>query len=699
MFLYYLLVLQIRYENAMKVAERNNIRTLAFALISAGIFRGPRSLQSVLDTAVAAVAKNEYPGLLEVHLVAFSSVEERCLHEAVLRHKKNNKFSLEKRCTEDNNVGSTIKSGTSNKSSDHGKGDTDGCSEQQSNMCSKRKTTRNVECATKKGKTQPTMQSIHKVTDTSTIESIPSSNESVHNSSGALTDSETDVVYDLDDNNTSENLPKAEAKNVSNQQANNISDYEQKRLQRMRDNNAMLVALGLADAQSIESNKGTQTQTKRSSRASSEHRKAIRLAFAAKIQRIINTPRRRSLRIRKLAADTDGDLHKHGDTKAMLKQKFEPEPELEPDFEDSSVYRYLCGDRSLSKCSDPVMSHVGSAKGSGDSCVASPFMMSQTFDCNSNKGSLSKFFFNGHHKNIKSGAKKTIVLKGFGLDTSAPTLFDPNLKKIYNIDVGGQQNRLLAAAGHQGRVSIFSLDNIRRQYTTKPKIMTTGKQSESGSNVENAEVAPLLSWKASRGWISGCQFVDQNQYGGCKAQHLITSSNSGDVTLWDLFKEAKVYHNSNNRGQGIQNTIVQSVASQDVHRGSGIFHLHLRGCQFATASKDTTVSYCELANDRMKVIHQFNDSHDSVVKCARLNELSVSPLIASVGNDRGIVVLDVRLKDEAVRVDDVSPYALNSILWRPGHEKQLLVSGFEANAIRLFDLRKPQTCFSLLRGM
>jgi O-acetyl-ADP-ribose deacetylase (regulator of RNase III) len=55
--------------------ENGGIQTVGFSLLSAGIFRGPRSLRAVLDIAVRAVLDGAFGGLEEVHLVAFTEEE------------------------------------------------------------------------------------------------------------------------------------------------------------------------------------------------------------------------------------------------------------------------------------------------------------------------------------------------------------------------------------------------------------------------------------------------------------------------------------------------------------------------------------------------------------------------------------------------------------------------------------------------
>lgn len=68
-------LLAASYCNSMLCAKTNDIELLGFSLISAGVFRGPRPLRTVLTIAVDAIARGAYEKLREVHLVAFSQQE------------------------------------------------------------------------------------------------------------------------------------------------------------------------------------------------------------------------------------------------------------------------------------------------------------------------------------------------------------------------------------------------------------------------------------------------------------------------------------------------------------------------------------------------------------------------------------------------------------------------------------------------
>jgi O-acetyl-ADP-ribose deacetylase (regulator of RNase III) len=63
-------LLKSAYTGSMHVAAKNGVKTIAFSLISAGIFRGPRSLGEVLDIAVQGVVAGDYAGLEEVRACA-----------------------------------------------------------------------------------------------------------------------------------------------------------------------------------------------------------------------------------------------------------------------------------------------------------------------------------------------------------------------------------------------------------------------------------------------------------------------------------------------------------------------------------------------------------------------------------------------------------------------------------------------------
>ena len=78
-----LAVLEKAYENAMLRAQENDIKSIGFCILSAGIFRGGCPLKTVVKKGMDAIAKNIYPGLKQVVLCGFTEEEQRVLEEIV----------------------------------------------------------------------------------------------------------------------------------------------------------------------------------------------------------------------------------------------------------------------------------------------------------------------------------------------------------------------------------------------------------------------------------------------------------------------------------------------------------------------------------------------------------------------------------------------------------------------------------------
>ena len=70
-----LFLLEAAYKNSMERARENQLKSVGFCIISAGIFRGGCPLKVVIETGLKAIAKNTYPGLETVVFCGFS-VEE-----------------------------------------------------------------------------------------------------------------------------------------------------------------------------------------------------------------------------------------------------------------------------------------------------------------------------------------------------------------------------------------------------------------------------------------------------------------------------------------------------------------------------------------------------------------------------------------------------------------------------------------------
>ena len=63
------------YTSSMALGKAKGLKTIGFSLLSAGIFRGPRSLEHALKLGVDAIFQADYPGLNEVHLVGCTQKE------------------------------------------------------------------------------------------------------------------------------------------------------------------------------------------------------------------------------------------------------------------------------------------------------------------------------------------------------------------------------------------------------------------------------------------------------------------------------------------------------------------------------------------------------------------------------------------------------------------------------------------------
>eukprot|EP00928_Gymnodinium_smaydae_P011670 TRINITY_DN14280_c0_g2_i1.p1 TRINITY_DN14280_c0_g2~~TRINITY_DN14280_c0_g2_i1.p1 ORF type:complete len:454 (+),score=62.56 TRINITY_DN14280_c0_g2_i1:55-1416(+) len=71
------------YASSLAIARERGIRYLGCSLLSAGVFRGQRSLQEVLQIAIDAAREHSYGSLAEVHLVAFTEDELKVALECV----------------------------------------------------------------------------------------------------------------------------------------------------------------------------------------------------------------------------------------------------------------------------------------------------------------------------------------------------------------------------------------------------------------------------------------------------------------------------------------------------------------------------------------------------------------------------------------------------------------------------------------
>ncbi len=69
-------ILENAYKNSMLRARESGLKTVAFCILSAGIFRGNCPLKSVIKRGMDAIAKNTYPGLEQVVFCGFTYQEQ-----------------------------------------------------------------------------------------------------------------------------------------------------------------------------------------------------------------------------------------------------------------------------------------------------------------------------------------------------------------------------------------------------------------------------------------------------------------------------------------------------------------------------------------------------------------------------------------------------------------------------------------------
>ena len=233
---------------------------------------------------------------------------------------------------------------------------------------------------------------------------------------------------------------------------------------------------------------------------------------------------------------------------------------------------------------------------------------------------------------------------------------DDSLKKIYTLAFSPGDASLLAAAGHQGRCSIFAA---------------------AGSNPGDV----LMSFKAHSGWVASAHFVGPRL--------LLTAANDAVVTLWDLTKELSVGRNARPRIVHECKTLHSNgIFCADVLLGNGgPVGESGNGHRLATASKDKSVAYCEIGRETgIKQIRSLGGLHSGVIKSVSLRDHHV---LASTGNDTDVCVCDVRVQKGAglvARIEDTHNFAVNHVSWNPSRDYELMTASF-GNKIKLWDVR------------
>ena len=73
--------LRSAYGAALQTAQELGVKTIAFSLLCAGVFRGQRDLSDILRIGLDSVCAYAYEGLKEVSLVAYTLEERQVLSQ------------------------------------------------------------------------------------------------------------------------------------------------------------------------------------------------------------------------------------------------------------------------------------------------------------------------------------------------------------------------------------------------------------------------------------------------------------------------------------------------------------------------------------------------------------------------------------------------------------------------------------------
>lgn len=222
---------------------------------------------------------------------------------------------------------------------------------------------------------------------------------------------------------------------------------------------------------------------------------------------------------------------------------------------------------------------------------------------------------------------------------------DSTLKRMYALSFHSFKP-LLAGGGHQGRVSVFS---AACQKTKEEEV--------------------LLSFKASKGWISGVRFLSGMECG------LVVTSNDGELSLWDC----TVAHDM----------MPKKLFSQALHGKSGIFDVDLYESDFVTSSKDGSLCLGRIGEAKVDVKSRFLDAHNGVVKSVMFRPGEGGNIMCSGGNDSMVRIWDVRRKTDKCEVEFKSAFhgVINLTKWNPMETHLVLAASF-ASSMEMFDVRK-----------
>lgn len=262
-----------------------------------------------------------------------------------------------------------------------------------------------------------------------------------------------------------------------------------------------------------------------------------------------------------------------------------------------------------------------------------------------------------------SSAMATAELAGFR--RVGKELMDPALTRIYTVDVAvldGGSNALLAAGGHAGGISVY------------------GTRLEAAEARKEETELPLMTWKASMGWISGVRLLKW----GSTVQ-LLSSSNDGGLVVWDISKKPS----------NMTDQTPPIVAEVDNLHSKGIFGMHELNGRIATASKDSSVGFCSLRGSGIEVERTFSGHHRGPIRGICFRDLDI---LADCGADNRICILDLRQPNSCTLTIESDHFTgVNVVEWCPSQEF-LLLSASKDPGILLYDIRSPEQPLYKLQG-
>jgi WD40 repeat protein len=213
---------------------------------------------------------------------------------------------------------------------------------------------------------------------------------------------------------------------------------------------------------------------------------------------------------------------------------------------------------------------------------------------------------------------------------------DAALKKIYAMAVS-DEGKFLGAAGSDGRVAVYGLRDV----------VADPPQGAQSTEESAREIAPLLSFKNGRGWVSSLAFLEPSGH--------LSSGHHDD-------------HGDHRR----RNPLWLAVCGNDSN-------VHLWDCSKVGRSSGTP-----------PLLSACSDAHTSGIFAMDANLVGPTPRLVTGGKDCGVGLLSV-LNSGELKLDraiaDAHAGVVKSVAWRPG-SRDFFLSGGNDYVVRLWDQRQ-----------